>query len=135
MVHLNIVSGIMLTAGAGTSYLAVVEPKDLEGLGPTALLALITLASLATLVYLMKCFIPPMNELVKEIAKNTASTSALVGRRAQDTEEAKQVVKTAAAEAKSIISNAATEAKEIIHLAATDAVKHVKDAAANSGNF
>ena len=135
MLHFNLISAITLLSGAGTSYLAVVEPKDLEGLGPTALLACITLASLATLVYLMKSFIPPMNDLVKEIAKNTAATAALVGRRAQDTEEAKQVVKTAATEAKSIIASAAQEAKSIIHTAAEDAVIHIKDVASKSGNF
>ena len=118
MPYFNIVSTFTLLAGTGTSYLAVVEPQDLNGLGPTALLALITLASLGTLVFLMKNFIPVMNELVKEIAKNTASTAALVGRRQQDLEdsrrEAREVIAHASEEARHVIANAAAEAKSII---------------------
>ena len=117
----NIVSTIMLLAGSGVGYLAVVEPKDLEGLGPTALLALITLAALGTLVYLMKNFIPVLTDLVKEIAKNTASTTELVVRHTQEAADAREVVQIAAKEAREVVQIAAKEAREIIQTTAETA--------------
>ena len=131
MPHINILSTLTLTAGAGTSFLAIVDPQQLEGLGPTALLSVITLASLGTLVYLMKNFIPVMNELVKEIAKNTASTAALVGRRQQDADDAKraarETVEHAAEVALDVIADAAAEAKLIVGKATEVALKHNND--------
>ena len=72
MTGINIITTTLLSAGSATGIMAIVEPKDLEGLGPTALFALITLSSLAVLVFFVRSQVAAIKELTKTISEGNA---------------------------------------------------------------
>ena len=80
MTGIKITATTMLTSGVFTGALGVVEPHDLEGLGPTALFAVITLAALGVLVYFVKMQVKEMRDLTSHIAAGNAHLQELCAR-------------------------------------------------------
>jgi len=71
---------VAILSATGTGVMAIVDPEDLSGLNPTALLTVVTLTSLGVMVYFFKSFVRQSQEQVREIAKQTAITQELCAR-------------------------------------------------------
>ena len=69
MIGIKIAGTMALLSGTGASIMAVIEPRDLDGLGPTALLAVITLASLGLVVFMIRSVLGPVKDLTVKIEK------------------------------------------------------------------
>lgn len=75
MTGIKIATTAMMASGLGTGIAAIIEPKDLDGIGVTALLAFICLASLGLLALFMRTQVGAMNKLTEKISENTTQTS------------------------------------------------------------
>ena len=80
MTGIKVASTMMLASGGMTGIIGVLEPKDLEGLGPTALFAVITLASMSLLAYFVRGFVVEMRGLTREIAASNVHIQEVCAR-------------------------------------------------------
>ena len=70
MLGLRLAAETAFVSGGLVPILAVLEPRDLEGLGPVALATVVTISSLGVVVFLVSSLVPAIRNLVVEVAKN-----------------------------------------------------------------
>jgi hypothetical protein len=80
MTGIKVATATAFLTGSGASLSALVDPKELSGLGDTALLALVTIAALSVLTYFIRTLSEDMRHLIVEMSVSNTQTRELCSR-------------------------------------------------------
>lgn len=126
MTGLKIAATTAIVSGGLSPILAILEPKDMEGLGPAALSTLVALAALALAGFLARNLVPAINKQTEALTINNERQSVLCSKMEKNPclAETAEVMRR---EARAIIEDAKKEAKSVVESARIEALRLIEE--------